>query len=153
LFLSFILLYLTGRIAWKMFKKVHWNDLNMWLRSVSKIPGFCFLVQSESLWLSLHINPIFCYKGYLFIVPCIFIIVRIWISWSDTPLIVGGVYSTVIHKYIVLGAQIEIFWFHDAKLPCATDFMLLITRHLGGGGGCFQWDTLCLYLHKVKITL
>ena len=34
-FLSFILLCLTGKLAWKMFKKVHRNGLKIWLGSVS----------------------------------------------------------------------------------------------------------------------
>jgi len=32
--LSFILLYLTGKLAWKMFMKVLRNELNIWLGSV-----------------------------------------------------------------------------------------------------------------------
>ena len=34
-FLSFILLSLTGKQDWKMFKNVHRNKLNIWLGSVS----------------------------------------------------------------------------------------------------------------------
>jgi len=34
-FLSFIFSYLTGRMAYRMFKKVHRNELNMWLGSLS----------------------------------------------------------------------------------------------------------------------
>jgi len=34
-FLSFILWYLTGKLAWKIFKKVHRIELNIWLGSVS----------------------------------------------------------------------------------------------------------------------
>jgi hypothetical protein len=28
-YLSFLLLYLTGKLAWKMFKKMHRNELNI----------------------------------------------------------------------------------------------------------------------------
>ena len=33
--LSFILLYLIGKLAWKVFKKALRNELNIWLGSVS----------------------------------------------------------------------------------------------------------------------
>jgi hypothetical protein len=49
MFLSFILLYLTGKLAWKMFKKVQRNELNVWLGSLStETDSQVFLVQSEN---------------------------------------------------------------------------------------------------------
>ena len=34
-FLSFKLICLTGKLAWNVFEKVHRNELNMWLGSLS----------------------------------------------------------------------------------------------------------------------
>jgi hypothetical protein len=34
-FFSLVNLYLTGKLAWKMFKIVHRNELNIWLSSLS----------------------------------------------------------------------------------------------------------------------
>jgi len=49
-FLSFKLFYLTQKLAWKMFKKAHRHELNIWLGSLlyKQIPTFLLLIESES---------------------------------------------------------------------------------------------------------
>ena len=56
----------------------------------------------------LSINPILGFRGNLFNVARIFLIVRIRTSCSDILFILGGVYSNVIHKYIINGSTRDI---------------------------------------------
>ena len=76
-FLSFILFPLTRKLAWKMLKKVHRNELHIWLGSVStqtdlQVSFFCRAF--KFLVVSLSIKLFLCFKGNLFTVAYIFLI-------------------------------------------------------------------------------
>jgi len=76
LFLSFIVLYWTGKLAGKIFKKVHRNELNICLGSVpiysdSQI-SLCSRVWKFIIVL-MSVNVVLCFKGNLFIVAYIYI--------------------------------------------------------------------------------
>ena len=94
-------LYLTGKPAWKMFKKVRLNELNTKLGSVS-ISTDSQVSLFSNVWkamiVSLSINLVLCFKWNLFIVPYVFLVVRIWALWSQRPFIVGDIED----KFILL---------------------------------------------------
>jgi len=116
-----ILLYLTWKLFRKMFKKVHENELNIWLESLS--------LQTEShvsfwVWkfmtVSLLINRVLCLNGNVFIVAYIFLILRIWAPWSDRPFILGDIedqFSLLLSTKILSMAVLELFWILVEKFP------------------------------------
>ena len=78
-FLSSILLYLTVKLAWKMFKKVH-RRVKHTVRIcsyINRFPSFFFSRVWKFMIVSLSINLILCFKGNLLIVAYTFFIVRI----------------------------------------------------------------------------
>jgi len=111
-------LCLTGKPAWKMFKKVHWNELNIWLGSVS-ISTDSQVSLFSNVWkvmiVSSSINLVLLFKGNLFIVAYkyIFLIVRISPSCSQRPFIRGDIedkFVVLLSTNILSMAVLELFW-------------------------------------------
>ena len=123
LFLFFIVLYWTGKLAGKMFKKVHRNGLNIWLESVSIYldyqVSFCSRIW-EFMIISVSVNLVLYFEGNLFIVAYIYLIVRIWASCSDRQFIIGDIedkFILLLSTNILSVAVLELFWILVAKLP------------------------------------
>ena len=67
-----------------------------------------------------------------------------------------------VDKFIVLlstnilsMAVFELLWIPVAKLTVCNR-LYIVNKEASfffGGGGCFQWHNLCLFLHKLKIPL
>jgi hypothetical protein len=105
--------------------------------------------------LSLCINLALCFQGNLFVVAYIFLIVRIGASWSDRPFIMVDIedkFIVLLSTDILWMAVLELFWILVAKL-IVCDGLYVVNNEASCFFGCFQWDNLWLYLHKLRIQL
>jgi len=149
-FLSFILLYLTGKLDWKILKKVHRNELNTWLESISVWRDSRFFFFNR-VWkfmsVSFSINLILCFKANLFIVAYIYLIVRIWAWWSDRPFIMGGVedqFILLLYTNILSVAVLKLFWILVAKLTVCD--RLYVVNEAGFFFSVAFSEMICVYV-------
>jgi hypothetical protein len=151
----FIFLCLTGKLAWKMFNKMHRNKLNVRLGSLSTLTDvqvfYCSRVW-KFIIVSLSINLVHWFKGNLFIVAYIYIFnCENWASWSDRPFNMGDAEDKVI-PLLFTNSSTWVILHSCCKIYYVQQTMLLIIRLLVFCS-CFQWDNLCLCLHKLKFSL
>jgi hypothetical protein len=121
---------------------------------INKFPGFFICRVWEFMIFSLFISLVLCSKEKLCIVSYKFLIVRIWVSWPDRPFIIVDIedafillFSTNILSIAVCG----FLWVLVAKLN-VCDWFYVVNNEVSFLC-CFQWDNLCLCLHKLKIPL
>ena len=102
----------------------------------------------------LSVTLYLCFRGNLFIVVYIFLNVRIWASCSDRPCTMGDIeneFIPLLSTNILSITALELFWIFVAKLTVWNRFYGVNKDTIFFGW--FQWDNVCLCLHKLKISL
>jgi len=80
---------------------------------ISRFPGLFFSNVWKVRSVSLSINLVLCFKGNLFMVAYIFLIVRIWTSWSQRSFIMGDIedkFNLLLSTNILSMAALELLW-------------------------------------------
>jgi len=102
--------------------------------------------------ISLSINLVLCFRKFVYC--CIHIFnCENWTSWTDRPFIMGDIkdkFIILLSTNILSMAVLELFWILVTKLT-VCDILYIVNNEARCLFGFFQWDNLCLCLHKLKI--
>jgi hypothetical protein len=141
--LYFTLLYLTGRVAWKMFKEVHWIELHKWLVSVSKINKFLFLAHSDKV----HDCFVGYQSDYLLQSKCVYCHMYIF-NCENFSIVVW--YVVDCGRYLLFCYPQYLRYFVFCKIIFHILYVVNNAASIFWREVCFQLDTVCLYLQKIQ---